>query len=100
MANEIALTDEQATAIAEILVQYAPEGWTKLTMLFKTNEELTQIDSWAETPQNPDYGFLFDGEDADLIESILANIWLANGKAWSIAEYILDFEGNYTISFK
>ena len=100
MPNEIAIPNEQVAQIAEILMQYAPGGWTKLVMLFKTNEELTQIDSWAETPQNSDHGIHLDEEDADQVEAILGNVWLSSGKVWSVAEYTLDCDGNYTVSFK
>ena len=100
MPNEIAISDEQAAKIAEILMQYAPESWTKLTMLFKTNEELTQIDSWAETPQTTEHGFQLDDDDADAVEAILGEVWELSGKTWGIAEYSVDCEGNYTISFE
>lgn len=100
MPNEIAISDEQAVEIAEILMQYAPEGWTKLTMLFRTNDELTQIDSWAETPQTAEHGFQLDNGDADAVEAILGEVWEQSGKAWEVAEYSVDCEGNYTISFE
>ena len=100
MPNEIAITDDQAATIAGILMQYAPEGWTKLTMLFKTNEELTQIDSWAETPQIHEHGFQLDDGDADEVEAILGEVWEQSGKTWEVAEYSVDSDGNYTISFE
>ena len=100
MPARIELTDAQAANIAEILMQYAPEGWLKLTMLFKTNDELTQIDTWAETTHTAEHGFQLDGEDADAVEAILGDIWEQSNKAWEFAEYSLDCEGNFAISFE
>lgn len=100
MSKTIELTDAQVANIAEILMQYAPEGWLKLTMLFKTNDELTQIDTWAETTHPAEHGFQLDSEDADAVEAILGGIWEQSNKAWELAEYSIDCDGNFTISFK
>ena len=100
MQRQIELTDTQAANIAEILMQYAPEGWLKLTMLFKTNDELTQIDTWAETTHTADHGFQLDGEDADAVEAILGDIWEQSNKTWELAEYSIDCEGNFAVSFE
>ena len=90
----------QATKIAEILLQYAPEGWLQLTMLFKTNDELTQIDTWAVTENTAEHGFQLDAEDADAMEAILCKIWEQSNKTWELAEYTIDCDGNYAISFE
>ena len=98
--SEIKLTNEQASRIAETLMQYAPEGWIKIIMLFKTNDHFTQIDTWAETLQTKEYGFQLEASDADIIESVFESIWNDDNKSWEVAEFAFDCDGNFSLSFQ
>ena len=100
MSNSPTLSEGQVQRIAEILMQYAPEGWLLLTMVYRTNENMTNIETWAKTCKTSKHGFVLDDTDADAMEEIFEEKWIETGKSWSMSAFTLDSNGNYNISFQ
>ena len=100
MFNSPALSDEQVQQIVDILLLYAPDNWLLLTMVYKTDETMTNIKTWAKTTQNNEHGFVLDDSDANTIEGIFEGLWIDNQKKWNSSVFSIDNNGNYNISFQ
>jgi len=93
------MTDTQAQRVVEILMQYAPEGWTSINLNFYSDDELTRITTCAQTPSVAEHGFQLDEADADSVESVFSEIMENNKNEWNTAEFIVSADGDFSVTF-
>ena len=94
------LTDDQVSTIANILTQYAPDGWTEIKMHLVTDESHTEITTWAVTESNPKHGFRLDAEDRPVMDDLIDEVWESGGRAWGTMNFSVTADGDYEVDVK
>ena len=69
------LTTDQVSAITNILMQYAPDGWTSLRMHLVTDETHTELTTWAVTES-----------------------WEASSRAWNTLDFSVTADGDFELN--
>ena len=91
------LTNEQISAICDILTQYAPDGWTELKMHLVTDEKHTEVTTWAVTGQNPEHGFRLDADDRAVLDELIDSVWKSSGRSWNEMDFSITANGEFTL---
>jgi len=94
------LADDQASALVDILTQYAPEGWTSLKMHLVTDESHTEVTTWAVTDENPKHGFHLDAGDRSALDELIDSVWEYGGRAWSQMDFSVSSDGDFDVETK
>ncbi len=92
------LTNEQVSGICNILTQYAPDGWTELKMHLVTDENHTEVTTWAVTGQNPEHGFRLDADDRAVLDNMIDAAWESSGRSWSSMDFSVTANGGFTLA--
>ena len=98
--NAPIITEQQAQSIAEIITQYAPEGWTRINLEFYRSDDFTRITSWAQTSFIKSHGFQLDEMDANMIESIYTELFERYGGGKNTAVFSLNAGGYYSLELR
>lgn len=94
---EIVLAANQVSKIAEILAQYAPEGWTALKMHLVTDETHTEVSTWAEAKTTPKHGFVLDDGDRATLDELVDAAWESSSRSWNSLDLSVTADGEYEI---
>lgn len=97
--NDI-LNNEQVTSIANLLAQYAPDGWAVLKMHLVTDESHTEVTTWAVTDENPKHGFRLDTGDRATLDELIDGVWEKGGRSWNVLDFSVSSEGDFEIEAK
>ena len=76
------LTNDQVSQLVEILVQYAPDGWTDLKMHLVTDESHTEVMTWAVIGATSNHGFHLDAGDRATLDKLIDSVWESSGRVW------------------
>ncbi len=78
-------------------MQYAPEGWLRLSLSFKVVGELVCLNSWAETQTLLHHGFRLDDGDVDAVEALLLPVRAASEHRWNALLFCVGNNGQYSL---
>lgn len=95
---EMIFTDDRIAEIADMLTQYAPEGWLKLNLKAKTDSSHTEVTTWAETKNTAHFGFDLDDEDRARIDEIIDDAWESSVREWSGFDFSVTSDGEFDLS--